>query len=759
MAHDAAATGIAPATSTPTSAIHLLRRVRAFALPDLPDSLGSVARALISGLITSVVVIAYAIGYSALLFHDDLAAGAPIALWSMMMGALIAGVWIGIRTTVPPLGIGMDAPSVPVLVLLSAGIGSDVVASGGTTSDAIRHMLLAITFATAISGLLLWAIGHFRLGRILRFIPYCVIGGFLAATGWLLIEGGAKLVTGRPLAVSSFLTPLASDKSIQSLVALGFVIALLLARRWIKGSALLPAAFVLTCVVILYALHALGVSAEDGWLVPGMGSLQAWQPFVAATTSGTKWWLLATALPQAIVLTGVILFSSVVKISALEVMRSTNADLDQELRANGIGNVAASVVGGMSSSFLTSASRLLVETGSRSRWAGITCGVIIGVVLLFGVDLTHWTPVAALAGMIVYLGYVLLTDALRRPFAQGARLDLALALMIMAVCIRYGYIPGLFVGIIVSCIIFAYNYGRLGVLRRHLTRATFASNTDRPSEIASYLVREGDAIHIYWVSGYIFFGSSDGMFEEVRTTIEGQRKPVRFIIFDSSGVVGADAAAIMSLLKLRSFAEKRGIKLVFSGLSVAIRQVLDMDRYFDPPSPHRAFDTRSDALEWCEEQLIAAGQVQGEETLQEFENWLAGLLGARSSNADVLRYFKRQHFVEAREIYRQGDPAESIDLVAHGTVSITYNDGEGHDLRVRRMTTRTVVGEMGFFRNSPRTASVHAHGDVVLYTLTRECFDQMGAEQPELARALLAFIVRTLADRVEFANKEVASLA
>jgi SulP family sulfate permease len=75
------------------------------------------------------------------------------------------------------------------------------------------------------------------------------------------------------------------------------------------------------------------------------------------------------------------------------------------------------------------------------------------------------------------------------------------------------------------------------------------------------------------------------------------------------------------------------------------------------------------------------------------------------------------------------------------------------------MTTRTVLGEMGFFRRLQRSATVSADGPVTLFSLTRGNFERMRRERPELAVAFEEFIIRTLADRLEFANQTVTTLS
>ena len=70
----------------------------------------------------------------------------------------------------------------------------------------------------------------------------------------------------------------------------------------------------------------------------------------------------------------------------------------------------------------------------------------------------------------------------------------------------------------------------------------------------------------------------------------------------------------------------------------------------------------------------------------------------------------------------------------------------------------TVIGEMGFFREAVRSASVASDGSAILFTLTRANFDRMRSERPDLANALATFIVRVMADRIEDANREIAAL-
>ena len=142
-----------------------------------------------------------------------------------------------------------------------------------------------------------------------------------------------------------------------------------------------------------------------------------------------------------------------------------------------------------------------------------------------------------------------------------------------------------------------------------------------------------------------------------------------------------------------------------------------------------------------------------------FAPWLQRELGSTTDVPQLLTYFERKDLAASQVLYRQGEPANTIDLVAAGNLAIDVSKADGTSWRVRRIMTYRVVGEMGFFRRSPRAATVSSDGSATLFTLSRENFERMRIECPVLAASFDDFILRVLADRVEFANDAIAALA
>jgi SulP family sulfate permease len=402
----------------------------------------------------------------------------------------------------------------------------------------------------------------------------------------------------------------------------------------------------------------------------------------------------------------------------------------------------------------------LEQAGGATRLSGVASSLTLAIVGLASFNLPGLIPIPIIAGLVFLLGFGFITETLWRLFLQRAWFDLVLATVIMTVCVVYGYLVGILVGLVCACCLFAISYARIGVVRRHVTGAHFTSNVDRSLAASQYLREAGDAIYLYWLSGYIFFGSSESVFERIRSDIEAQpARQVAFVILDFGMVSGADSSALVSLAKLRSFCDQQGVVIVYAALSPANSAALERGGFFGKKSRHRSFPDLNTALGWCEDQLLAKAGPDSDSGLAGFEPWLQREFGDSIKSADFLAYLERKDIPDSQVLYRQGEPADTVDLVAVGKLTIDVTQDDGGSVHMRRIETQTVVGEMGFVRRSVRSATVSSEGPVILYTLDRNNWEKMRRERPDLANAFDDFILRVLADRLEFANRQVSSLS
>ena len=148
----------------------------------------------------------------------------------------------------------------------------------------------------------------------------------------------------------------------------------------------------------------------------------------------------------------------------------------------------------------------------------------------------------------------------------------------------------------------------------------------------------------------------------------------------------------------------------------------------------------------------------GEASAHSFESWLTQEFGGAADMSRIAPYLERHEVDVGEALFQQGEPADSVEILASGCVAITIKDEQGRPIRLRRMMGYTVVGEMGFYRQVPRTATVIAEEPSVVYRLTREAFDRMQAQDPTAASVFHKLIIRLLSDRLEFANREISAL-
>lgn len=727
------------------------------------SGLNEVPRDLLAGTIAGLVTIAYCLSFAALIFQGGLAQGLPVGLASLLTGTALIGLIVALTTSLPPADAGPDTPAVAVMSVMAGSIYAQLSAKGLSVDAAVVHVMLAITISTLITGVLLFAFGYFNLGLMLRFVPYPVVGGFLAASGWLLVTGGIEVMAEvDPSSYSSIARLLEPAHFWPFAAGIAFAAAIFLIRRRIDSVLVLPVTFFLALLVLDTVLLGFGLAEQaggrDAWFLSEIGALQFWMPIAAVASSDIDWRVLAANAAEIGAVCGVTAVSLLLDVTGLEVARRRTADLDRELRTTGLANIVTGLAGGVTGNLSLTSSILLSEAGAMSRLSGAVSALVIFFVLAVGADIATLVPKPLLGGLLAYLGFMILGEALLHSPAQRSRTDLMLALAIMAVIIYFGYLLGVLLGVIGACLLFAFSYSRIGVVRRHLTRRDFSSNVERSTAERRILREHGAEIHVFWLSGFIFFGSSNGLFEYVRRCIEGQTAPpVRYVILDFGSVPGLDTSAVLSLIKLKNHCESRSVTLLFTGLSDKIQLSLESAGFFSSGGPHKVFASRNEALEWCENRLLSEHELDAM-TDDTFEDWLARELGEASAAHGLMRYFERREYAAGEVLFAEGEAPDSVDLLASGSVAITIKDEYGRSMRLRRMSAQTVVGEMGFYRGVPRAASVIAEQPTVAYRLTRQAFERMQAENPTTASAFHRLIVRVLSDRLEFANREIAAL-
>lgn len=731
---------------------------------------GGLARDAMAGMVASFVTLVQCLSFSALIFSGDLAASLPMALWGFLVATAGVTLLCGLGTTLPPLLAGPRNPAVAVMGVLAATVSAAAFEAGLSAENAGRHVLVALAIASALTGLLIWTLGVLRLGQAVRFVPYPVIGGFLAASGLLLVIGGLEVGAGPRIGRDAAAAWLDDGVAARVLITAGFGAVLLGMRRSAMATQALPLVIVLAAVLVGIGVHLAGGAGAGGgmtgwYLAMGSGA-RGWSPL--SLEPGLDWTILAGASVEILSIAGVSTAALLLDVSSLEVQRRTQADMDAEFRMSGAANLAIATVGGFPVGHALNPSRLVDALGGVGRGAGLAGGLFIAALIGSGIDFASLVPRPVLGGLLVFLGVGVLKEALKVP-GRRSRPELALTLLIMAAIVGLGYLTGIMLGVVGACLLFAARYSRIDAVRRHVTRAEFAAPVERRSDVGRLLVEQGGRIHILWLTGFLFFGSSNGLFESIRRATAARGLfGRRWVVLDCSAVTGIDASAVLSFQKLANWAATADVVLVFAAARPQLKAELTAAGLLPVVSAAapdavggvaRAFETRSEALEWCEDELVRAARPGlAQSGAATFEGWLAREIGQANGDRLIASYLVRRELAAGEVVCALGAASDTIEMVAAGSVAVIVPGLGEHAIRVRRMTGGTVVGEMGFFRALPRAASVLAEEPSVVYVMTRESYLRLQVSEPDLCAAFLEFVVRALADRVDVANREIAAL-
>ena len=733
--------------------------------PAAPSVKGGIGRDFlrnsISGSVVGVVSVAYCISYAVMIFSGPLVGGQAPALSATLAGAavvcLLVGLFSGIR-----LGIGgPDTPTMAVIATLATGL-SLTIGAGPLAAEAPQLTLFVVIAATFMTGLALLAAGWLRLGTATRFVPYPVVAGFLAASGVLLCLGGIRVAAGRTVEISG-LRELLAAAAPHLATAAGVAAVLFVARRYVRSPFAMPIVLGLGVGLTHLYLTGSGIPFESAkearWFLAAPETLPLpWLPWLPGEWPAMNAPLLLSTLGDCGALILVSVLAIVLQASGLEVIRRANIDLNRELRVNGVANVAAALGGGFLGSITLNRTVLNVEAGATRRLSAVLAAAICAVPIFAGVNLAAYVPTPVLGGLLLYLGLSLLVGTVFAPYARMAWFDYALIAAIVALILFRGYLEGAILGVAASCLIFAFSYSRARVIKHSLTRRQYRSAVERATTQARLLQNHGDRILILWLQGYIFFGSANRIFRYVADRMAAPAKhPLQWLVLDFELVVGMDASAALSFIKLRNLADKHGVTIAVSGLSDTVGAPIFGRRTSASEARFQRFPTLDTALEWCEDDLLGEAAT-GLDDDAVFRRWLGAGLDDDARVERLLNFLEKCDFAAGDVLIRRGDAPDEMYLICSGRVSVYLDRDAALGVRLRSVVGQTLFGEMGFYRQAPRSASVIADVPTTAYRITRTRLGEIAREDPELCAAFQALIIRVLSDRVKFATDEVEAL-
>jgi SulP family sulfate permease len=708
---------------------------------------------IFAGAMSGTLVATFTITLAALVFSGGgLNRYLPAGIGLSLAGATIIGAIVALGSSYRAVIAAPQENTAVILALVAASIGNSMSARG---LDPFPTIVAAISFSAVVTGALFLVLGVLRLGTIVRFIPYPVVGGFLAGTGWLLFQGSVSVMAGTELTFSHLDKLLANDAIVNWLPGLILGIGLTFITRRVHHFLLLPGLLVLSIAGFYGILYAAGgtvaEAGERGLLLGPFPSSSLWPPMSLSAIPRIDW---AEVLGNAGNLSAVTVLATIsilLNASGLEIATEREIDLDRELRATGIANLAAGLGFGMVGYLSLSESTLNHKAGAQTRIPGLISAGICAITLLFGASVFSYFPKPVLGGLLCFLGLGFLMETLYDAYFRLPRIEYGLVLLILIVIAWVGFLQGIAVGLVVSSVLFAVNYSRIDVIKHAVSGAEVRSNVERSAGDELTLEDRGHQLYILQLQGYIFFGTSYTLLKRVhqRMLVE-EPAPVRYVLLDFRHVDGIDSSAVLSFVRMRKLAEAHGAKLVLTDLPLAVRKQLERGgfaRAQDTGGAVRFFADLDHGLEWCEKEILAAAppsMLPPTALAGELEN----VFRTREAVARFLDYLEKVDAPAGYKLYRQGDVSKDLYLIESGELTAYLELDGGKMKRLRTMGPGTVVGESGLYLGARRSATVVTLCPTTLYRLSLDSLDRMTREAPHLAAAFHQFVVCLLAERM-----------
>lgn len=730
--------------------------MRLSALTFGPQTLRGWRNDLFAGTIASILTVSFGLSYSVLIFSGPLASLLPYGLAATFISASVGAAIIALGSTFPFAVAGPESSTAAVTSILTAALVDHIVIAG-TPTPLLGPVLITLSAATMLTGIVLCGFGMAHIGRAIRYVPYPVIGGFLGATAVLIVCGAFQVITGHRImwADRDTLTRAITYYELAAAAAVAVTIYLVWHRS--RKPLALPVILVAGIIAAHIGFKIAGISIAEaqavGWTFTSPPKASLTLPW-AFLDAGYPWQALPGMAGNFVAVIFVTAVSTLFNTSGIEVAAHREADIERELNVTGLANIVVGALGGYAGCISISRSMLNLSSGATSRLSGLTVAAVAALMLVVDPALLSYMPRFVLGGLLLYLGleqlHRWLIDSLRRL----SWTDYLSLLAIIVIILQWGFVAGVLIGIVIGCATFALSVSRVASIKYGFDGSEYRSSLDRSLEDQRTLASNGREIHGLNLQSYLFFGSANRLYLHVKALL--QRHPeCRYLVFDFARVTGIDSSAAHSFAQIKRIAHAHGAMLVLASLQPAASRGLRASQFIDDEV--RVDGDLDHALEWCENEVIARHRGLSEEAT-DLRDWFTNILRTSDDADELIRRCQRVEVAAGETVVQAGDAADSMHFILDGRLNIMIPAAEGRLMRVRSLGRYTTVGEMGLVADAPRSATIQAEIASVLYVLRAEAFEDIKQNNAALSQKLLTYFVSVMAERLAFASRMIAVL-
>ena len=516
---------------------------------------------------------------------------------------LMSGVIVGIVALPLAIAFGIASGVTPeqgIITAIVAGLiislfGGSRVQIGGPTGAFIviiagiiqQYGTTGLAIATVLAGAFLILLGVFRLGTIIKYIPYPIVVGFTSGIALTIFTTQVKDLLGLTLAgpapadfLSKWLCYAHAFDTIDPWSALVGVGSVVLIACWpmlnrlkyvgghasalnkIPGS--LVAIIVMTVGVLILKQYGLASSVDT---IGDRFRIQASLP--SPVVPELSWDVVRQLFAPAVTIAVLGAIESLLSAPVADGVIGDRHDSNQELIAQGIANLASPIFGGIPATGAIARTMTNINNGGRTPVAGIIHAIVLLLIFLILMPYAQYIPMACLAGVLVIVAYNMSGWRTFRQLLKNPKSDISVLLITFFLTVIFDLTVAIEVGLMLACLL---------CMRRMAETTQVSVLTDEidPSQDVDFEATNlehfkiPDGCEVYEINGPFFFGIAN-RFEEIMGRI-GSRPKVRIIRMRKVPFV--DSTGMHNLENLIQMSRSEGIHVILSGVNPKVHEVL-----------------------------------------------------------------------------------------------------------------------------------------------------------------------------------------
>lgn len=499
---------------------------------------------------------------------------------------LVAGIVVGIVALPLAIAFGIASGVSPTVGLITAIIGGFIVSAAGGCSVQIggptgafivivyniisTFGLEGLAVATFMAGLILVTLGCFRLGTVIKFIPYPIVVGFTAGIALTIFSTQINDFLGLGLKnVPSEFIPkwgmyLGNLGNVNLTTFAVGIVSLLIIILTPKVSRRLPGALIAIIIVSVAVYFIPGLEVET--IGDRFGSLPTDipQPHGFELNMATINRLLPSAFTIAIL--GAI--ESLLSATVADGVTGSRTNSNTELIGQGMANIVVPFFGGIPVTGAIARTMTNITNGGRTPVAGIIHAVVLFLIFLFLMPLINLVPMSCLAAVLIVVAYNMSGWRTIRGILHNPKSDISVLVITFLLTVIFDLTIAIEMGLLLAVILF---------LRRVMENTEIKVYSDQldiadGSETTIHeVLNVNPGVEVYEIDGPFFFGVATKFDELMRSTLAN--KP-RVRIIRMRKVPFIDSTAIHNLEILIKSSQEAGIHVVLSGVKENVRESL-----------------------------------------------------------------------------------------------------------------------------------------------------------------------------------------